>query len=385
MTVESTVIYSGFLGDKPPSILVVDDDLTTRTMVQGILQKEGYRVYTAPDGHEGRQKALHLAPDLILLDVQMPGEDGLDVCRTLKAIPLTADIPVIFLSAQEDVTVKVEGFAAGGSDYVTKPYYPAELLARVRLHIRLQQACRAVVANHLDQVRTLVAAQRTLLPQPEEIPAARFAAVYLPRDQAGGDFYDVFQVMENVCDYLVADVSGHDLGTALPTAALKALIRQNASMLYPPRENLHLLNRHLRPVLHEGQYATLVYARINRPNRQLTLLNAGHGPSILLRTDGTVEVICQCGDLLGAFDAFEPDLRTFPVSPGERLFLFSDGIIEQGSKGNVSRSQGLAALSESLSQTCNLTLEETLRGVVEELLPDPDRLEDDVVLLGIEI
>ena len=98
--------------------------------------------------------------------------------------------------------------------------------------------------------------------------------------EAGGDFYDVLQPGEGVTDYLVADVSGHDLASALPTAALKALLHQNCSITESPEQALRTVNAVLRTVLPDGHFATLVYARVNRVRKRTTLVSAGHPPAI---------------------------------------------------------------------------------------------------------
>ena len=126
---------------------------------------------------------------------------------------------MLFVSGEGDVASKVAGLDAGAVDYVTKPFHRAEVLARVRTHLRLSRASRAVVELQAVRVAQLASAQHAILPQPAAWPEARFAVEYRPLHEAGGDFYDVLQPGEGVIDYLVADVSGHDLASALPTAA----------------------------------------------------------------------------------------------------------------------------------------------------------------------
>jgi CheY-like chemotaxis protein len=124
-------------------ILVVDDTPTNLQMLSQVLGAEGYRVRLAAHGEAALVSVAASAPDLILLDVHMPGITGLEVCRRLKADPATRDVPIIFLSAAGEAEDIVEGFEAGGADYVTKPFRGAELLARVRAHLELKQAREA--------------------------------------------------------------------------------------------------------------------------------------------------------------------------------------------------------------------------------------------------
>lgn len=112
-------------------ILVVDDDLDSLKLIGLMLQGQGYQIIAAQSGLQALNKALNENPDLILLDIMMPGMDGLEVCRRLRADPRTADIPVIMFTAKTQVEDKVAGFEAGADEYLTKPIHPAELLTRV--------------------------------------------------------------------------------------------------------------------------------------------------------------------------------------------------------------------------------------------------------------
>jgi diguanylate cyclase (GGDEF)-like protein len=122
------------------TVLVIDDSPELLAVVAARLKPEGYRVLTSPDWQFGLEQAVTEQPDLVLLDVDMPDQSGLDVCRRLKSDPRTSAIPVIFLTAHDDVNVKVHGFDLGASDYITKPFHPAELRARVRSAIRTKLA-----------------------------------------------------------------------------------------------------------------------------------------------------------------------------------------------------------------------------------------------------
>ena len=105
-----------------------------------LLEESGYNVAIAQDGEEGLQRAQLLQPDLILLDVMLPGTDGFEICRCLKADERTRDIPVIFMTALVAAEHKVNGFTAGGVDYITKPLQIDEVIARVGTHLKLRAA-----------------------------------------------------------------------------------------------------------------------------------------------------------------------------------------------------------------------------------------------------
>jgi sigma-B regulation protein RsbU (phosphoserine phosphatase) len=368
-----------------PNILIVDDDPTSRLILEAILQKEGFLVLTAVNGREGRQMAEREQPDLIIMDIMMPEEDGLTACAALKSNIRTANIPVIFISVFDNVDSKIAGFNIGGVDYITKPYQVLEVVARVRLQIRLYHSYRSMVAASLEQLKYLSDAQKSSLIQPERYPNACFSVFYLPAQAAGGDFYDVIHTGSGIYDYMVADISGHHAGTSLPAAALKVLLRQNAAMLYSPSENLNLVNQHLRSVLQEGQYATLIYARLNKVRKSLTLVNAGHPTAIIHRAGSQAEIIPQSGDVLGLFESISMDVKEIPVAQGDRVFLFSDGLIEQDANGPIPRRIGLTNLVNLINENPTARLETTVMTIQERLCPDPQKMDDDAVMLGFEI
>ncbi|MEW6159198.1 MAG: response regulator, partial [Verrucomicrobiota bacterium] len=125
----------------PKSRILVVDDITKNLQVVGtVLRNEGYHVMPATSGPQALERVRGQLPDLILLDLMMPDMDGLEVCQRLKADPATRGVPVIFLTASNEMEHLMKGFAAGAVDYVTKPFNVAELLARVRTHLELQHA-----------------------------------------------------------------------------------------------------------------------------------------------------------------------------------------------------------------------------------------------------
>ena len=121
------------------SVIVVDDVPENLRLLIQMLSDEGYHVRTAPSGELALQSIQKSPPDLILLDILMPGMDGYEVCRQLKLNDSLKDIPVIFISALNEVFDKVEAFAIGGVDYITKPFQMEEVLARVQTHLSLRK------------------------------------------------------------------------------------------------------------------------------------------------------------------------------------------------------------------------------------------------------
>ncbi|MBW8832584.1 MAG: response regulator [Burkholderiales bacterium] len=122
---------------KAKTILIVDDMPANLGVLTSHLERQGYMAVVAQGGEEGIERARFVRPDLILLDVMMPGLDGFETCRQLKATPATRDIPVVFMTGLTDTSDKLTGFAVGGVDYVTKPLDGAEVLARIDTHLTL--------------------------------------------------------------------------------------------------------------------------------------------------------------------------------------------------------------------------------------------------------
>jgi PAS domain S-box-containing protein len=143
------------------NLLIVDDDLNVRQTMEAFLTREGYEVRCAPNGEMALMFAHEDPPELILLDIRLPDLDGFQVCRRLKEDEKTRDIPVIFISALDEVVEKVKGFAAGGLDYVTKPFQSEELLARVETHLALKRLQIQVEAQNARLEQEIIKSRRT--------------------------------------------------------------------------------------------------------------------------------------------------------------------------------------------------------------------------------
>ncbi len=144
------------------NILAVDDTAASLKLLKDLLKDEGYEVRAAISGELALHAAISDTPDLVLLDIRMPGMDGYEVCRRLKAHPATRDVPVIFLSAASETGDKVQGFELGAVDYVTKPYQREELLARVRTHMELNQLRRHLEKLVAERTAELMESDRKL-------------------------------------------------------------------------------------------------------------------------------------------------------------------------------------------------------------------------------
>lgn len=125
--------------NQPSNILIIDDTPDNLRFLSDLLSKAGYSIRKVTNGQMGLEAARSDPPDLVLLDIRMPGLNGYGVCDQLKSTPNTAQIPVIFLSAMSEELDKVMAFEAGGVDYITKPFQPVEVLARIGLHLQVSR------------------------------------------------------------------------------------------------------------------------------------------------------------------------------------------------------------------------------------------------------
>ena len=137
------------------SILIVDDIADNLRVLSGTLSQKGYKIRCAKNGATALKVANKVIPDLILLDIKMPGMNGYEVCQKLKADEQTKDIPIIFLSALDDVLDKVKAFEVGGIDYITKPFQVEEVLVRVKTHLALQSAKAKVYQLNLTLLQKM--------------------------------------------------------------------------------------------------------------------------------------------------------------------------------------------------------------------------------------
>ncbi len=130
------------------NILVVDDTLVNLRILTEMLAAQGYKVRPVTGGAQALSAAQAASPDLVLLDINMPGMNGYEVCQAFKQNPVTRDVPVIFMSARDEVLDKIRAFEVGGVDYVTKPFHLEELLARVATHVSLRALQRQLEGSH---------------------------------------------------------------------------------------------------------------------------------------------------------------------------------------------------------------------------------------------
>jgi two-component system sensor histidine kinase/response regulator len=178
-------------------VLVVDDEPKNIQVVGSLLLREGYEVIAARGGEEGIAKALETQPDLILLDVMMPGISGVEVAFRLKDHPEWNHAPIVFLSAATDKTFVIEGLGAGAVDYVTKPFNGPELLRRIELHVRLYRTQRKLEEAMAEKNRLVEVLAHDLK---NPLGTVRFSARLLKEREAGGRTGELVDIIDDAAE-----------------------------------------------------------------------------------------------------------------------------------------------------------------------------------------
>ena len=325
-------------------ILVVDDDPVSTLIARRILEGHGFVVDCRPDALSGLERAQGSpTPDVVLFDIEMPGMDGIEACRRLRALEGLDGVPAMLCSAQAKEQFLAEGLSAGANDYLEKPYSEVELVARVENLARMaryQQSLR----DTLEQVRRnnemlgleLEAARRvqgallptTLTPH----PSLRSAVLYEPMVGVGGDFYDVSLSGDGIVRLLVADVSGHGVFAALLAAFFKMGYQVYSDREDGPAAVLSAVHRELCRSLDSGHFVTALAAWLDPVTGRLRYASAGHAPGLLRHTSaGRIERLLPTGPILGIMEESRFDEAETLLAPGDGLLLLTDGIIEASS------------------------------------------------------
>ncbi|MHC5111139.1 MAG: PP2C family protein-serine/threonine phosphatase [Planctomycetota bacterium] len=237
------------------------------------------------------------------------------------------------------------------------------------------------------KLEELQAGQENLLAEPSEFPDIDVAVRYVPAFRAGGDFYDILDLGNGHYGLIVADVAGHDLGVAYLTGAFKALSVSFTSEVLTTTETMVMLNAALGKFLQCDQYATASYAKVDTSNRRVKLIGAAHPAPLWQKKDGPSSFIELPGDVLGMFDVVQCGTQVINAEPGDRLFLYSDGLTEsyRSPDGKSSRTWGERKFLEGVQARAALPIGKVVDEIVDELLDlCGGTISDDVVVLGIQ-
>jgi sigma-B regulation protein RsbU (phosphoserine phosphatase) len=325
----------------PSKILIVDDEADVELLIRQRFRRE------IRDGHydflfaRHGEEALALvqadaAIELVLTDINMPVMDGLTLLARLHERPNPP--ATVIVSAYGDMPNIRAAMNRGALDFLTKPIDFHDFEVTIQKTLGQVRQLRAALAEH-DRLIALerdlaIAAdiQRSFLPKSDEEKAEgeTFAvqALMIPAHAVGGDFYDYFWLKENRLGVVVGDVSGKGVPAALLMAVTRSLLRAAVQRGCEPGACLEEVNRLLVRDTAAERFVTLFYAVLDAERDELTYANAGHNLPFLLRVGGTVEQLAGAGLVAGVMPETRYPTHAAALKPGDRFFLYTDGISE---------------------------------------------------------
>lgn len=364
------------------TLLVVDDNEDNRYTLTRRLKREGYaEVLTANDGIQALQLLKDRPVDLVLLDIMMPGLDGFQVLAQLKADAQLRDVPVIMISALEELASVVRCIELGAEDYLPKPFNPTLLKARVGASLE-KKRLRDQVRSSLSRLERELEAARALqlgmlpvtFPQVTAAQPVQVHAVMDPAREVGGDLYDAFYTPDGVFCFLVGDVSGKGAAAAMFMARARSLVRLAMVELRPrlgpderaPSYVAEAVNRELFLNNRERMFMTLFLGFLDIRSGQLTYINAGHPAPYLLRGDGRIDRLPgtpQAPLAVRAATRYNNHAMTLEV--GDGLFVATDGVVEAMNSGGELYSS--ARLEQQLQRAVHAAPQDLVQGLKRDI------------------
>ncbi len=369
-------------------VLIVDDKPANLRLLAQMLTEQGFKVRAVTSGARALATIEVTPPDLVLLDIKMPGMSGFEVCEELKANPQTHDIPIIFISALDEVTDKVNAFRMGGVDYITKPFQLEEVLARVETHLSLRALQRRLQDANRRLARELALAgsvQSSLLPK--ELPALpgwKLAVMLQPARETSGDFYDIIRLPNDHLGLVIADVVDKGAGAALYMALSCTLLRTYAAE-HPadPARVLSCVNRRLLSDTDACEFVTVFYATLEPATGRLRYGNAGHIPPYLMRRHADVEVqpLARTGIPLGLYEDQTWAEESLQLDPGDALVLYTDGVTDaQNAQGAYFGAEHLLTMMQNGVGRSAPEIRGNIQSAIADFVGDA-RQTDDIALM----
>jgi len=374
-------------------ILIVDDNEINVGIFKELLEEQ-YVLATASSGQQCLEKIDQFKPDLVLLDIIMPGMDGYETCRRIKSDPRSETTHIILVSSKTSVESRLKGYEVGTDDYITRPFDDDELLAKVKVQIRLKEAITNLASLHAqlsEELRLAGRVQRDFLPK--KLPnygKLRWATVFLPTELSSGDIYDVKPIDEQHVGFYVADVVGHGMPAALLTIFVKQAIimcetvQNNYRVLSPAVLMKNVNMRMFAQKLSGSQFATCCYCLININTLQLTYCRAGHPYPILIRRKEQPQHLEIEGLLLGIFEEAEYSQRTIQLQHGDKLLLYSDGAMPFISNSNGTDPFNFSEEFREIIDQPIVEMMDKFSVLVQNKETGPSEI-DDVTAVGLEI
>ena len=384
-----------------PALLLVDDNEDNRYTLSRRLNRAGYTNLTmALNGREALELLRSRQFDLVLLDVMMPEMNGYEVLEALKADPRLRNLPVIMVSALDQIDSVIRCIELGAEDYLPKPFNPTLLKARVGASLekkRLRDEVDAYLARIEAELAWARQIQLDMVPRdfPEVTPqgAVDVFAVLQPARQVGGDLYDFFYRDPETLCLVIADVSDKGAPAALCMARTKTLVRLVATLLRAesdarplPAEVVTMVNEELCIGNDQGMFVTLVVGMLDLPSRTLRYCNAGHTQLLIVAAGGELRVLADGrGKPVGILPDSAYATAEHRLEPGDCLFLYTDGVTEAvDGKGGFF---GEVRLQDVLRSLAGASAREVVEGVMGRVhaFADDVAQSDDIAAMAVQI
>ncbi|MBW1942374.1 MAG: SpoIIE family protein phosphatase [Deltaproteobacteria bacterium] len=381
------------------TILLVDDNPINLQVLFETFKESGYKLIAAKDGEKALAMAESAHPDLILLDIMMPGMDGYEVCRHLKADEGTSNIPIIFVTAMGEAADETKGLELGAVDYITKPFSPPIVQARVRTHLALKrnmvelQEAYKIIESQKERMEDELNVGReiqmnmvplTFPPFPDRDEFSIYATLQ-PAREVGGDFYDFFFIDEYRLCFCIGDVSGKGVPAALFMAVTKTLIEARARNDLSTASIITHVNDELSRDNKAFMFVTLFLGILDVRTGEFLYTNGGHNPPYIKRKNGSIDILdARHGPIVGPVPGLTYKAATARLAPDDLIFLFTDGVNEamDPSKNQFSDERLVDLLSSRVFES----VEEMVQTTVDEVKQFAGEAEqsDDITLLAIQ-
>ena len=374
-------------------VVVVDDDVTNLKMAGRILSKNNMRVTALKSGMALLDYIKTNKPDLILLDIKMPGLDGFETMKRLQEqMDPSEKIPVIFLTADDSQDAETHGLALGAMDFIKKPFIPDVLVLRVRHTIdlvRLQHDLEQENERIRSELAMASRIQSAMLPGIfPAFPERKEFDIYASMDPVrgvGGDFFDFFFIDRDHLCLLIADVSGKGIPAALFMMASKIILADNAKSGKSPAQILQDTNEAICANNPEEMFVTVWLGILDISTGLLTTANAGHEYPALMHADGQFELFRdRHGLVVGGMPGVKYHEHSLQMYPGSKLFVYTDGVPEATDAENALF--GTTRMLEALNAHANESPKQILHGVrqaVNEFVSDMEQF-DDLTMMCLE-
>ena len=374
-------------------VVVVDDDITNLKMAGRILSKNNMRVTALKSGMALLDYIKTNKPDLILLDIKMPGLDGFETMKRLQEqMNPSEKIPVIFLTADDSQDAETHGLALGAMDFIKKPFIPDVLVLRVRHTIdlvRLQHDLEQENERIRSELAMASRIQSAMLPGIfPAFPERKEFDIHASMDPVrgvGGDFFDFFFIDRDHLCLLIADVSGKGIPAALFMMASKIILADNAKSGKSPAQILQDTNEAICANNPEEMFVTVWLGILDISTGLLTTANAGHEYPALMHADGQFELFRdRHGLVVGGMPGVKYHEHSLQMYPGSKLFVYTDGVPEATDAENALF--GTPRMLEALNAHANESPKQILHGVrqaVNEFVSDMEQF-DDLTMMCLE-